>query len=292
MKDFAKSIVCNVKAEVAKVGNFDDPKDAKRYIQMWERRKNDAKSWIDDAHRKLKELHKDHGGAFGPLSDYEKRRHKEEAQKHEETIRKYQAEFEKYDNLIKQAQKATWGNAKCGNAEVFKDGDVWVVLYAEGTKSKEFNTEAEAKKFAAQVGNSVPDDMINGPAAAEIREAAGRVYKKEMREYDLARATAFELAKKYKNFQKSSTFMETIKDVLKKFKTGNSKVGNVDKYSGNYIIMSDDGNVWFRDEHEDVSIRNIDSWAQKRISEYQRSIDEIKKGVQEAKQAAKKYGLI
>lgn len=86
--------------------------------------------------------------------------------------------------------------------------------------------------------------------------------------------------------------METIKDVLKKFKTGNSKVGNADKYSGNYIIMSDDGNVWFRDEHEDVSIRSIDSWAQKRISEYQRSIDEIKKGVQEAKQAAKKYGLI
>lgn len=72
----------------------------------------------------------------------------------------------------------------------------------------------------------------------------------------------------------------------------NVKVGNADKYSGNYIIMSDDGDVWFRDEHEDVSIRNIDSWAQKRIAEYQRSIDEIKKGVQEAKQAAKKYGLI
>lgn len=115
-------------------------------------------------------------------------------------------------------------SAKVGNAEVFKDGDVWVVLYAEGTKSKEFNTEAEAKKFAAQIGNS--------------------------------------------------------------------KVGNADKYSGNYIIMSDDGNVWFRDEHEDVSIKSIDSWAQKRISEYQRSIDEIKKGVQEAKQAAKKFGLI
>lgn len=251
------------------------------------------------------------------------------------------------------AEVAKIGNAKCGNAEVFKDGNVWVVLYAEGTKSKEFKTEAEAKKFAAQVGNSVPDDMINGPAAAEIRETAGRVYKKEMREDDLARATAFELAKKYKNFQKSSTFMETIKDVLKKFKTGNSKagnanyrykgylisksdedgeiivykpngrdvayrgtksesmakdwidhhatenakcgnakVGNADKYSGNYIIMSDDGDVWFRDEHEDVSIRSIDSWAQKRIAEYQRSIDEIKKGVQEAKQAAKKFGLL
>ena len=75
-------------------------------------------------------------------------------------------------------------------------------------------------------------------------------------------------------------------------KAGNSKVGNADKYSGNYIIMSDAGDVWFRDEHEDVSIKNIDSWAQKRIAEYQRSINEIQKGVQEAKQAAKKFGLL
>lgn len=75
-------------------------------------------------------------------------------------------------------------------------------------------------------------------------------------------------------------------------KAGNSKVGNADVYSGNYIIMGDDGDVWFRDEHEDVSIKNIDSWAQKKIAEYQRSIDEIKKGVQEAKQQAKKIGLI
>lgn len=44
--------------------------------------------------------------------------------------------------------------AKVGNAEVVKDGDAWVVLYAEGTKSKEFDSETEAKRFAAQVGNS------------------------------------------------------------------------------------------------------------------------------------------
>lgn len=48
------------------------------------------------------------------------------------------------------------GNSMVGNkAEVLKDGDVWVVLYAEGTKSKEFDSEAEAKKFAAQVGNGI-----------------------------------------------------------------------------------------------------------------------------------------
>ena len=47
------------------------------------------------------------------------------------------------------------GNSKVGNeAIVLKDGDVWVVLYANETKSKEFDSEAEARKFAASVGNS------------------------------------------------------------------------------------------------------------------------------------------
>lgn len=46
------------------------------------------------------------------------------------------------------------GNQKVGNeAIVLKDGDVWVVLYANETKSKEFDTEAEARAFAKQVGN-------------------------------------------------------------------------------------------------------------------------------------------
>lgn len=38
-------------------------------------------------------------------------------------------------------------------AIVLKDGDVWVVLYANETKSKEFDTEAEARAFAKQAGN-------------------------------------------------------------------------------------------------------------------------------------------
>lgn len=111
-----------------------------------------------------------------------------------------------------------------GNADVVKDGGKWVVLYAEGTKSKEFDSKEAADKFAKEVGNT--------------------------------------------------------------------KVGNADILSGNYIILADNGEVWFRDEHENVHIRNIDSWAQKRIASYQSSIDEIKKGVAEAKQAAKKAGMI
>ena len=55
---------------------------------------------------------------------------------------------------MKDFAKSIVCNSKCGNADVVKDGNTWVVLYAEGTKSKEFDSEAEAKKFAAQVGNS------------------------------------------------------------------------------------------------------------------------------------------
>ena len=152
MKDFAKSIVCNIEAEVAKVENFKDPNDAKKYIQMWERRKNDAKSWIDDAERKLKELHKYHGGAFGLLSESEKRSHKDEAKRHEETIRKYQAEFEKYDNLIKKAQESTWGNSKVGNvaADITSDGNTWFVTTSDG-KKKEFTSEREAEEYVKKI---------------------------------------------------------------------------------------------------------------------------------------------
>ena len=46
-------------------------------------------------------------------------------------------------------------NSHVGNeAIVMKDGNVWVVLYANETKSEEFDTEAEAREFARKVGNS------------------------------------------------------------------------------------------------------------------------------------------
>ena len=54
--------------------------------------------------------------------------------------------------LIKSRTKARTGN----KATILKDGDVWVVLYANETKSQEFDTEEEAKKFAAKVGNADP----------------------------------------------------------------------------------------------------------------------------------------
>lgn len=194
------------------------------------------------------------------------------------------------------AEVAKVGNTKCKNAEIVKDGDVWVVLYAEGTKSKEFDSEAEAKKFAAQIGNSKVWNAFDFETQAVVdRKEAVKTAEEELRKAEAERnkhrgerywEEAYITAKKD---------VERAKENLaraQRNKAGNRRVGNTDLLSGNYIILDDEGAVWFRDEHENVNIRNIDSWAQKRISEYQRSIDEIKRGVQEAKQAAKKYGLI
>ena len=164
--------------------------------------------------------------------------------------------------------------------------------FSDGSTYVKTSFSDDYREAHNHVGNNIPNAQINGPSAAEIREIAGRVYKTDMRGEDLARAVSFELGKKYKSFQTNSYIMGMVKEVLSKFKIGNKKVGNADIYSGNYIIMGDDGDVWFRDEHEDVSIKYIDSWAQKKIAAYQRSIDEIKKGVAEAKQQAKKYGLL
>ena len=51
-------------------------------------------------------------------------------------------------------------NSKTVNkAIVLKDGKVWVVLYANETKSQEFESEAEAREFAKKVGNENPEEM-------------------------------------------------------------------------------------------------------------------------------------
>lgn len=127
---------------------------------------------------------------------------------------------------------------------------------------------------------------------AKVRNATIKFYGETIDLTKKSESDLKEILEELQMMHEQSDAQRAIKEELNKRKTGNSKVGNADKFSGNYIIMSDDGNVWFRDEHEDVSIRSIDSWAQKRIAEYQRSINEIQKGVQEAKQAAKKFGLL
>ena len=83
--------------------------------------------------------------------------------------------------------------------------------------------------------------------------------------------------------------IERIKEKLSKIgnamnkKVGNSKVGNSDIYSGNYVVISDDGDVWFREEHDDVPFNRIDSWVKERVRAYKAEIEELEKGLEEAK---------
>ena len=61
----------------------------------------------------------------------------------------YKQEASMFEGLKKDAEK------EIGNkAIVLKDGNVWVVLYANETKSQEFESEAEAREFAKKVGNA------------------------------------------------------------------------------------------------------------------------------------------
>ncbi len=83
------------------------------------------------------------------------------------------AVFSQLDKFVRaQGLNKKTGNKKAGNADVVKDGDVWVVLYAEGTKSKEFDSEDEAKKFAAKVGNASvsPVSPVTAPKSDPKKE--------------------------------------------------------------------------------------------------------------------------
>lgn len=58
----------------------------------------------------------------------------------------------------------TNNSSVCNKATVLKDGNVWVVLYANETKSQEFETEAEAREFAKKVGNSKVGNYMMNPS--------------------------------------------------------------------------------------------------------------------------------
>lgn len=86
---------------------------------------------------------------------------------------------------LKDYAKIYWkkqGNKKVGNeVTVLKDGDVWVVLYANETKSKEFDTEAEARAFAKQVGNSKVGNSIYSDLASQYESKLKEfILKKDM----------------------------------------------------------------------------------------------------------------
>lgn len=125
MKDFAKSIVCNTKAEAEKVGNFEDPKKAKYYIEMWERRRDDAKRSLQNAEGHLKEAMKHRYG--------DKEFNQREVQRYQEAVKAAEATIKQYDDLIKSAAKTSFGNTRTGNINY--------------SGIKEFKSESELRRW-------------------------------------------------------------------------------------------------------------------------------------------------
>ena len=114
-------------------------------------------------------------------------------------------------------------------AIVLKDGNVWVVLYANETKSQEFETEEEAKKFAAKVGNDsliTKDGRVNYPDK-EIGEI--NMLKKELE--GLMRMAQSDKSHDYT--KQIEALKKEISDKKNKYAIGNSKAGNAKTF---YII--------------------------------------------------------
>jgi len=125
------------------------------------------------------------------------------------------------------------GNAKvCNEAIVLKDGDVWVVLYANETKSKEFDTEAEARKFAKKVGNSKVGNReisLSASNSGELNlydDGTGSMYDPvELGRYDFkgksdAMATVRELEKLKREAEAKVKDCQRFIDALKQWANG------------------------------------------------------------------------
>lgn len=136
---------------------------------------------------------------------------------------------------MKDFAKSIVCNTKVGNkAEVVKDGNVWVVLYAEGTKSKEFDSEAEAKKFAAQVGNSMVGNAYQYAGSIPIE----KIPDNWRPEFPKAGYVVYYAPNKAKWFATEAEAKRFAESQDKAQKTGNSKCGNaIKKFGlGSYVI--------------------------------------------------------
>lgn len=261
MKDFAKSIVCNTKAEAEKVGNFEDPKKAKYYIEMWERRRDDAKRSLQNAEGHLKEAMKHRYG--------DKEFNQREVQRYQEAVKAAEASIKQYDDLIKSAAKTSFGNTRTGNAVP----GTWVKKSAmDGPiQEKDFNgyslvvqedTDGKKKWWSWYVykGNS---EIAGGEESSE----------------GSAKARA-------EHWLEHSVPMPTNR-------TGNSRVGNK-KIKGSYVtIDTSTGRVTFDDfAGKSFDVSRIDSSAGYELRVMQQQINDFKKALEEAKSLAKQNGLI
>lgn len=139
-------------------------------------------------------------------------------------------------------------------AEVFKDGDDYVVLYANGTKTREFSSKTEADKFAKSLSKQ-PVKKAEQPAKEEKNDHTER----DLNKIPISQMTPAEKKymwdleqKKYKETQKNIA-KDTIVGLRKMIEKTNKLIANFEKNGQQAEV---DGLIGYRDELE-KSIKEI-----------------------------------
>ena len=79
----------------------------------------------------------------------------------------------------KKAKETYADTSEIDGAEVFKDGDDYVVLYANGTKTKEFTSKAEADKFAKSLSKQPAKKKETSQEELKIKRNRGEISDQE-----------------------------------------------------------------------------------------------------------------
>ena len=297
MKDFAKSIVCNVKAEVASiesaaVGNYDpnDYKDDPRHkwtVKSIENEIQKYKQRIELNRVRMTQLRNMENSGNYPSSSRELK----------EEQKDYEANQMKIKQLVSMLRRATGnsmeevGNANVGNAEIFKDGDVWVVLYAEGTKSKEFKTEADAKKFAAQVENSKTGNSKVGNAYQYAGSIPIEKIPDNWRpEFPKAGYVVYYAPNKAKWFATEAEAKRFAESQDKAQKTGNTKVGN----ANTHLTASNSGELWLNydgtgEMYDPIELGRYDFSGKSEAMSVVRDLEQLKRKAEQKVKDADKF---
>ena len=190
------------------------------------------------------------------------------------------------------------GNNKVGNeAIVIKDGDVWVVLYANETKSKEFETEAEARAFAKQVGNA---KVCNGieisgvagklPPESEISKTIYEELKKNNYDKD---KTVLSLSIKYKGIPNARMYFEDAVEKVIKSYSNRTVNESIDKQEWSMFkgltkdAEKEVGNSTGYEKSSDIAVKGrlalIKKWLKDGIGSPEKINEEIKRLEEELK---------
>ena len=79
-------------------------------------------------------------------------------------------DWKKSKQPAKKVKETYADTSEIDGAEVFKDGDDYVVLYANGTKTREFSSKTEADKFAKSLSKQ-PAKQKSKPTSYQLEEA-------------------------------------------------------------------------------------------------------------------------